>query len=258
MSQQYVDYQNRDGAAWLTLSNGDRGNPIHRDSVAALAEAVDRAHRDAARVIVLGATGRFFCVGGDLSAFAGAEDPGGYVHDLADHLHRVVARLIGGDQVVVSVVQGPAAGAGFPLAAAADLVLAGRRASFTLAYTNAGLSVDGGTSMLTHTLGLHRMLRLALLNDTLSAEEAHAAGLVARVVDDADLSATAEQVVARLLAGPRHAFAATKRMLRDVAAVDPVAALAAETRSISRLANTPDGREGVAAFLAKRPPQYPG
>ena len=107
------------------------------------------ARRDDARVVVLRAEGRFFSVGGDVAALAAADDPEHLVDDLAETLHRAVSDLQRLDAVVVAVVQGVAAGAGMPLAAAADLVLAGASARFTLAYTKIGLSPDGGSSLLT-------------------------------------------------------------------------------------------------------------
>ncbi|GAB2869556.1 enoyl-CoA hydratase/isomerase family protein [Nocardioides pacificus] len=161
--------------------------------------------------------------------------------------------LVRSDAIVVSVVQGHAAGAGFPLAAAADVVVAAQTARFSLGYTKVGLSVDGGTSMLAHSLGLHRALRLALLDDALTAEQAYAAGLVACVVPDGELAATAEAVVAQLLCGPREGQAATKRLLRGTVEPDPEGALKRETEAIRDNAGRPDGREGVAAFLEKRP-----
>lgn len=252
----HVRYAFADGVARITLVDADRGNPVHLDSVDQLFTAVRRAAADDARVVVLASTGRFFCVGGDVAAFAGAEDLPGYVDELADRLHRVVSELVRSEAVVVSVVQGAAAGAGFPLAAAADLVLAADTATFSLGYTRLGLSVDGGTSMLTHTLGLHRVLRLALLNDRLTAAELLDAGLVARVVPAAELDACVEGVVATLVAGSAPAYAASKRLLRGAVEEHPEARLRAEALAIRELAGGADGREGVAAFVAKRTPTF--
>lgn len=251
-----VSYSSAAGVARITLANGDKGNPIDHAAVAALHEAVRRAHADEARVIVLAAEGRFFCVGGDIGSFGGAEDIASFVDDLAEALHRVVSELLRSPAVVVSVVHGMAAGAGFPLAAAADVVLAARSAKFTLGYTKIGFSVDGGTSLLVHSLGLHRALRLALLNDVLTADELHAAGLVARVVEDDELAATVEAVVGQLANGSATAQAATKRLLRTVAESAPEAVLRAESLSIRERAAEPDGREGVQAFLEKRSPLF--
>jgi 2-(1,2-epoxy-1,2-dihydrophenyl)acetyl-CoA isomerase len=251
-----VSYSYGDGVARITLDDGDRGNPIHPASVAALRAAVRQSGADDARVILLAATGRFFSVGGDISQFGAAEDIGSFVDDLAEDLHRTVSDLVRSPAIVVSAVHGMAAGAGFPLAAAADVVLAARSAKFTLGYTKIGFSVDGGTSLLVHTLGLHRALRLALLNDVITADEAHSAGLVARVVEDDELAATADAIATQLAAGSATAQAATKQLLRAVAEESPESVLRAESLSIRTRAAEPDGREGVQAFLEKRPPVF--
>ena len=251
-----IDYSFADGCARITLADADRGNVINTESVAELFAALRRADADAARVIVLASTGRFFSVGGDLSSFGGSPDMAAYIDDLAEALHRCVSELLRTDAVVVSVGQGMAAGAGFPLAAAADIVIAADTAKFTLGYTKIGLSVDGGTSMLVHSLGLHRVLRLALLNDVVTAAEAATAGLVARVVPADELAACVDGVVATLLAGARGSFATTKRLLRDTAEPAPEARLRAESLAIRANAGSPDGREGVTAFLEKRPASF--
>ena len=251
-----IDYDLRDGAAWITLAGGDRGNTLTLESGAELMDAVRRARADAARVIVLRASGRFFSAGGDIGGFASLPDVTAGVDDLAESLHRIISELVRADAVVVSAVHAMAAGAGFPLAAAADIVLAGESARFTLGYTRIGFSVDGGSSQLVHTLGLHRTLRLALLNDVLTAAEAQAAGLVARVVPDDELPALTERVVADLLAGPAAAQADVKRLMRDAVEPAPESALRRETLAIRRNAASPDGREGVAAFLEKRSPRF--
>lgn len=191
-----------------------------------------------------------------MSAFSDASDVEGFIDDLAEALHRTISEIIGSDVIFVAAVQGPAAGAGFPLMAAADIVVASRSARFSVGYTRVGLSIDGGTSLLTHSLGLHRTLRLALLNDAVSADEAFQAGLVARVCEDEGLSATVEEMASRLAAGPAAAQAATKRLIRTTAEPAPESRMRAETRSIRRRAAEPEGREGVRAFLDKRDPTF--
>lgn len=253
-----VTYSFSDGVAAITLVDGDRGNPINADQIAQLYAAVRRAGTDSARVILLASTGRFFSVGGDIAAFGSQDDLAAYVDDLADALHRVVSELIRNPAIVISAVHGPAAGAGFPLAAAADIVLAGRKAKFSLGYTKIGFSVDGGTSLLVNSLGLHRVLRLAVLNDVMDAEEALAAGLVARLYENEELTEAAEALAASLAAGPAAAFAATKRLIRDAAEPAPEARLRAEALSIRERVVEPDGREGVQAFLEKRPAVFHG
>lgn len=252
----HVSYAFADGVATITLVDADRGNPINTAQIAELHDAVRRAGADGARVVLLTSTGRFFSVGGDIGAFGSQDDLAAYIDDLAEALHRVISELVRNDAIVISAVQGPAAGAGFPLAAAADVVLAGRKAKFTLGYTKIGLSVDGGTSLLVNSLGLHRVLRLALLNDTMDAEEALGAGLVARLYETEELLDAATALATSLAAGPATAFAATKKLIRDAAEPTPEAALRLESLSIRARSVEPDGREGVQAFLEKRTPVF--
>lgn len=254
--QTFVRYSYADGAARITLAEPDRGNPLHPGAGGQLLASVLRAKADGARVIVLAAEGRFFSVGGDLGGFAASDDPGPMILELAEAAHRIITELVRGDAIVVSAVQGVAAGIGFPLAAAADVVLAADTAKFSLAYTKVGLSPDGGGSLLVHTLGLHGVLRLALLGDLLTAQEAADAGLVARVVPADQLATVTDEVVAGLLAGSADALAATKRLVRDAAEPAPESALRKEAMSISRLAASADGQEGITAFLEKRAPRF--
>ncbi len=252
-----VSYEQADGVARIRLIDGERGNPLNQASVDELARAVRRARAEDVHVVVLSAEGRAFSVGGDVSAFAAAEDTEQMVDDLAEALHRIVSDLHRMDAVVVSAVQGTAAGAGVPLAAAADLVLAAASARFTLAYTRIGFSPDGGSSLLTASIGLHRALQLALLNPVLSAEEARSIGLIARVHPDGELDAAVEEVVRLLRSGSRTAQVAAKRLLREAALPNAEGALRRETLSVRARAASPDGREGVRAFLEKRPPSFP-
>lgn len=258
MTDTYVRYEYDAGVARLTLADAENGNPVHLGSVEQLLAGVRAAGRDEAKVIVLAAEGRFFSVGGDLGAFAGADDPAEFIDDLAEALHRVVSELVRSEAIVVTAVQGTAAGAGFPLAAVGDIVIAAEKAKFSLAYGKVGLSPDGGSSLLVNTLGLHRTLRLAILGDLLTAQEAAAAGLVARVVPAEELAATVDEIVAALVAGSAGANAAAKRLLREVAAPAPETALRRESLSIRARAGSPDGREGVAAFVEKRTPRFGG
>jgi len=252
-----IRYDLDGGAARIILAAPDRGNPLDPDMAAELFRAVRQARADDARVVVLRSEGRAFSFGGDVGAFATADDREQMVDDLAETLHRTISDLHRMDAVVVSAVQGMAAGAGVPLAAAADVVLAGASARFTLAYTKIGFSPDGGSSLLTASLGLHRALHLALLNPILTAQQAQAAGLVAEVHPDDELDAAVDLVVAQLLAGSRTAQVAAKRLLREAATPWAEGALRRETLSIRSCAASPDGREGVDAFAGKRPPAFP-
>ncbi len=147
-SETLVTFEVRDQAGWITLNEPGKGNPFNLDSVAALREAISAAVAADVGVVVLGAQGRSFSVGGDLAAFRSADDPSAYLAELTGALHEQVVSLMEMDAIVVAAVHGTAAGAGVAFATSADLVLAAESARFTLAYTKVGLSPDGGTSLL--------------------------------------------------------------------------------------------------------------
>jgi 2-(1,2-epoxy-1,2-dihydrophenyl)acetyl-CoA isomerase len=252
-----IAFELTDGAAWITLSNPEAGNPLGAEPIGQLLQAIRRAREADVGVVVLRSRGRMFSVGGNLSEFRAAADAGVLVDDLAEVLHRAVSELIHLDAIVVAAVQGTAAGAGFPLAAAADIVLAGQSARFTLAYTKVGLTPDGGSSLLTASLGLHRSLYLALVNPVVSAEEARSMGLVAEVHPDEDLEGAVSDMVGRLTRGSRSAMVSAKHLFRNQAVSSPESAMRRETFSMRVAASSADGTEGIAAFFDKRDPSFP-
>lgn len=251
-----VTFDVRDGVGWITLSRGDTGNTVGTQMAADLAEALAAAERADLGVLVLTATGRFFCAGGDLREFSEAHSPADLTAELASALADIVRRLANMPAIVVAAVQGPAAGAGVALAAAADVVVASESASFTLAYTRAGLSPDGGATLLSRSLGLHQALAWALLNPTVSAAEARRMGVVAMVFPDSEFEGDVTRLVHKLACGSRDAQVATKRLIRQSAPASD-AHWDAEVTQISLLAGGPDGLEGVNAFVAKRPAAFP-
>jgi 2-(1,2-epoxy-1,2-dihydrophenyl)acetyl-CoA isomerase len=181
-------------------------------------ELVDAARRcDVAdtKVVVLTATGRFFCAGGDLKAMASSPlGLGPYVKGLADDLHRAISTFARMDAVLITAVNGVAAGAGFSLAMIGDLVLASESASFTMAYTKAGLSPDGSASYyLPRLIGVRRTKELMLTNRRLSADEALQWGLITEVVGDGDLVARTDALAAEIADGAKEAGSAVKKLL---------------------------------------------
>jgi 2-(1,2-epoxy-1,2-dihydrophenyl)acetyl-CoA isomerase len=255
-SRKTVTFELRDGAGWITFTDPDRGNPFSKESVAELSAAIAEARKADVGVVVLAAEGRSFSVGGDLAAFNASEDPAKYLDDLAEALHREISELMHLDAIVVSVVQGTAAGAGVAFAAAADIVLAAESARFTMAYTKVGLSPDGGSSLMTASIGLHRTLYMALLNPLVSAREALLMGFVSEVHPDESFAEAVDGVIAQLVAGSRAALVSAKRTIRAQALPSPEAGLRRESLAMRENAGSPDGREGVAAFLEKRTPNF--
>ncbi len=249
------------GVAHLTLDRPDDANAINAQMAAELRDAAIAIRFDrSVRAVLVDARGKLFCGGGDLRAFRDAGDGAGtLLAGMAADLHVAMATFASMDAPVVVAVRGSAGGAGMSLVAAADIVVAGERAKFTMGYTAAGLAPDGGsTFFLSRVVGLRRAMDLVLTNRTLTAAEAEAWGLVTRVVPDAEVDSAASALAASLAAGATGALGAAKRMVIEGASSSLAAALNRETIAISAAAATPDGREGIAAFVDKRPPRFGG
>jgi len=246
-----------DDIAHITLNRPDRGNALDLDLARALADTIARVDGASLSAVVLSGAGPNFCVGGDLRAFADAEDRPALIEQIAGAAHDTVRGLRALPGPVISVVRGACAGAGIGLAAAADLVLAARGAKFKVAYTAAGLAPDAGTSwVLTRTLGPARAADLILTNPVFTAEQAFGWGLVSRVIDDAELDAEAAALAGQVRAGSRAAQAEAVRLIRDARLTPLDEHLDAEAAAITRASGTPEGREGVDGFLAKRAPDF--
>lgn len=249
-----------DGVATLTLNRPDAGNAIDMALAQALrGQAEALAERTDVRVVVLRGSGRMFCVGGDLGWMASNHERDAALRALADELHATLLILRGLDAPVVAIVQGTAAGAGFSLVAGADIALAADGARFTMAYTKVGLSPDGGSTwLLPRLIGTRRTTELMLLNPQLTAAQAEAIGLITRAVPEGELETEAAAVVATIRDGALGANGAVKRLLDASATSDYETQLEREAVSIAALAGSPEGREGVAAFLARRAPDFTG
>ena len=254
-----VSVSRADGVARLTMHRPEQGNAIDLALAEALVTAAaDVAADPAVRCVVLAGAGRMFCVGGDIGSFAAAGDEAGpFLRHLADRLHVAVAGLATMRKPLVVLVQGAAAGAGMSLAALGDIVLAARSASFTPAYGAIGLTPDGGMSwVLPRVVGMRRAQQLLLTNRRLSADEAAACGLVTRAVDDADLEAEGMALATKLASAPVAALGATRALLQASQKLTLTEQLELEAETISVAGAGPEGREGVAAFLARRKPDF--
>lgn len=247
----------RDGVARLTLNRPDAGNPVSLDMAVALRDHARGLGSREVRAVILDAAGPNFSVGGDLRYMDDADDTEAAVLALVEALHEGIEALMALDAPLVTAVRGAAAGGGMSIALLGDIVVASETVRFTMAYTQIGFSPDGGaTWTLPRLVGWRRATELMLLNERVDAERAAEIGLVTRVVADDRLDEEAGAIAARLAAGPTSAYGAVRRLLRASATSTLSEQLAAEAPSIARLAASPDGREGVGAFLAKRPPTF--
>lgn len=247
------------GLARVTLRRGGAGNAIDLETARGLREAARACEREHVRAVLLTGEGRSFCVGGDLREFSALSGEALEKHLVAvtDALHDALRTFAAIDAPLVAAVQGAAAGAGVGLALAADVTIAADDASFTAAYTGIGYSPDAGVSwFLPRLVSPKRALDLLLTNRRLPAAEAVEIGLVSRVVAVDLLAAEAERTAEALRRGPTAAFGATRRLVAAGLTADLGRHLDAESRTLAALAASDTGREGVAAFLCKRAPDF--
>ena len=247
-----------DRVATITLNRPEAGNALNLELTTALVEAAEGLRGSDIGAVVLTGAGKAFCVGGDLNWM---REMGDEVRDavlrLATKFHAGIEALAALDAPVISAVRGAAAGGGMSLAIAADIVLASESARFTMAYTAIGFSPDGGSTWtLPRLIGPRKAAELMLLNERLEPEAARELGLVNRVVPDDTLDAEAQTLARKLAEGPTAAYGGVKRLLHDTWSRDLHEQLAEEARTIADLAGGRTGREGVAAFLEKRAPDW--
>lgn len=255
----HIKFEKRGPIARLELNRPDAANGLDALMSSELKQAAQVCTNDAElKVVLLCASGRFFCAGGDIKEMLSHGDAiGDAVKSLADDLHSAISTFSRMQAALVVAVNGVAAGAGFSLALIGDIVLAAESASFTMAYTRAGLCPDGSSSyFLPRLVGLRRAQELMLTNRTLNAVEACDLGLVTRVVTDDELEQQAQQVATDLAAGARLSTLYVKKLLLASSGNDLETQMELEGQLVSRCAASSDGREGIQAFVEKRQPEF--
>jgi len=250
------------GVMTLTLNRPDRLNSFNDVMHQQLADCLKQAERDdTIRCLLITGAGRGFCAGQDLNDRN--VDPSGPAPDLGMSVERfynpLVRRLAALPKPVICAVNGVAAGAGATLAMGCDIVLAARSARFVMAFSKLGLVPDcGGSWVLPRVAGRARAVGLLMLGDNLSAEQAAQWGMIWQVVDDAELKDTALTMARHFATQPTYGLGLIKKALQlsETNTLDEQLEL---ERDYQRMAGRSDDyREGVSAFLAKRPPQFSG
>jgi 2-(1,2-epoxy-1,2-dihydrophenyl)acetyl-CoA isomerase len=247
------------GVLSVTLNRPDKLNAFNPEMHKLLRAALEKALDDTAvRSVLLTGAGRGFCAGQDLSQ-RNVEEPLDLAVSLGSNYNPLVRRLRALPKPLVCAVNGVAAGAGANLALACDIVIAARSASFVQSFSKLGLVPDsGGTYFLPRLVGTARAMGLALLGERLSAEEAERWGLIWKAVDDAKLADEAMALARTLAAGPTKGYGLIKKAIY----ASPGNLLDAQLdleRDLQREAGfSEDYKEGVKAFMQKRPPTYKG
>jgi 2-(1,2-epoxy-1,2-dihydrophenyl)acetyl-CoA isomerase len=259
MDYETIEFKLDDHVARITLNRPDRLNSftaqMHEELRSALADAAE------ARVIILTGAGRAFCAGQDLNERSVAA--GGAPVDLGATVEAgwnpLITALTSMPQPVIAEVNGVAAGAGANIALACDIVIAARSAKFIQSFSAIGLIPDsGGSWILPRLVGQARAMGLALTGEPLPAEQAEEWGLIWKCVDDEALGSEVDSLAAKLASLPPLGLAAIKGIIRSTWGRALDEELLLQRDEMRRLGFTDDYREGVAAFLEKRTPNFTG
>jgi 2-(1,2-epoxy-1,2-dihydrophenyl)acetyl-CoA isomerase len=261
MSDEPVLFTRSGSIARITLNRPTHGNAIDMNMAKTLASAAFRCDTDASiRCVVLSGRGRLFCVGGDISLFNDAgQQISSVLSELAGTLHSALTRFARMQKPLLTLVNGPAAGAGLSLSLLGDVVLAAHSAHFTCAYTGIGLTPDGGmTWMLPRLVGVRRAQEMLLTNRRIGASEAERIGLVTRTVDDESLAEEGDKLASALAQSATRALGATRALILESFDSSFETQLEREARTIAAAGTNDECAEGISAFFSKRPPNFHG
>lgn len=254
-----VIFSKNEGVATLTFHRPEVFNAFNRPmAMATQYHLIEAAQDPEVRVIVLRGNGKAFSAGQDLNEVMDPQGPE-LTRIVRDHFNPIILRIREMEKPVIAAVHGVAAGAGANIALACDLVLAAESASFIQAFSKIGLVPDsGGTYILPRLIGFAKATALMMLGDKISATEAERLGMIYHVVPDADFAGELEQLQNRLAGMPTAALGLTKRALNDAMTNSLAIQLSLEEVFQTTASQTDDYREGVQAFLEKRPPHFTG
>lgn len=266
MVDRYVDADGlvitlTDGVLSLRLDDQRKRNAMNDGSLRAMVDALERAQSDErVRAVLLTGAGADFCSGFDIvarNAGGGKPRTGSIQRRLPAQAHRLIPLLCELQVPVVAGITGYAVGLGMQLALASDFVLADRTATFWEPFVARGMTPDSGATWLAvRAVGPLRARRLLLLGERLDAERARDWGVVHEVVDDAE--ASAEELAARLAAGPTVALGLTRKLINEAADAGLREQLEREAFALELSSRSPDFREGLRAFVDKRDPAFEG
>lgn len=249
----------RDATLILTLSNPGARNALHPDMAAAAIETLSTAERDdSVRVVVVTGADNFFCAGGNLNRLLENRARDKSVQaDSIDNLHGWIEAIRACPKPVIAAVEGAAAGAGFSLALACDLIIAGASAKFVMAYVRVGLTPDGGGSwFLAKALPRQLATEILLEGKPILAPRLHDLGLVNKVVADGGALDAALAWADLLAELSPNAVERIKSLVFEAQDNSLASQLEAEKQSFVESLHHRDAQEGISAFLEKRKPHY--
>ncbi|WP_047152083.1 enoyl-CoA hydratase/isomerase family protein [Aneurinibacillus tyrosinisolvens] len=261
MSYTTLTFDVKDNIATITLNRPEAANAMNLALAKDLMQASLQCNElPEVRAVIITGAGKAFSAGGDIRSFSEqGSDLSRHLREVTTYLNAAISRFTRMDAPVIAAVNGVAAGGGMSLAIASDLVMAAESARFTMAYTKIGLVPDLSSSyFLPRMVGFKRALELTLTNRVLSAQDAYELGIVTQVIPDSELLTQANALAEQLANGPKAAFGAAKRLLHMGCNQTLETQIENESQAIANAAQTPEGIEGIAAFLEKRSPNFKG
>ena len=264
MEYKCIKLEFKDGIALLTLSNPKVLNAVSSQMLRDLNQVPDEIEDPShgARCLLITGEGRGFCSGADLSKLKRGDEAADQLdrgEALKEWYRPILLRLRDLSMPIVTAVNGPAAGVGMSFALLGDIVLAARSAFFLQAFRNIGLVPDGGaTFILPRRIGFSRAMELSLLGERLSADKALEWGMINRVCEEDQLMPEALELAKSLAEGPTESLNLIRKAYWKSADNTYEEQLELEEAFQSRAGKTHDHREGVAAFLEKRPANFKG
>jgi len=250
-----------DGVMTVCMNRPDARNSLNKEMMLALNDAFDVAAKDnQIRVVKLTGEGSVFCAGGDLKEiFQETTTPMDIKNLLDFYIRPIISKMLNLNKPIVTVLNGPAAGAGLGLVLASDMVIAHEKASFITAFGQIGAMPDSGVMyLMVQNIGLMQAKNVVLRSQTLSAQEAKDLGLYTYVVTTDQLEDFSQEILKELSTGPTIAIGFAKQAMRDASRTSFDAYMDAESLAMAVISTTKDKKEGIAAFKEKRRPLFKG
>ena len=246
--------------AYITLNRPEVFNSFNREMAFLLHDTLDACEKnEEVRAIVLTGNGKAFCAGQDLKEVTDPDLNPGFKKILEEHYNPIITRITNIKKPVIAAVNGVAAGAGANIALACDIVVAHEKVSFIQAFSLIGLVPDSaGTFFLPRLIGFQKALALAMLGDKIGAEEAEKMGMIYKCVPTEEFEETIDKLALKLANMPTKALGMIKELFNKSMTNDLESQLALESKLQIEAAQSDDYKEGVAAFIEKRQPNFKG